>query len=68
MKRGQSQTQLQDIQGFFKKKPCQGQSDAVQSSAGQSQDSTRQGQQISQPERTSEGYVSSHLSAATGES
>ncbi len=77
MKRGQSKAQQQYIQGFFKKKPCQRQVDAVQCSAGQSQ-STRQGQVgqkisspepgstgQSRPERASEDYTSSHLSAAT---
>ncbi len=57
MKRGQSKAQQQYIQGFFKKKPCQRQVDAVQCSAGQSQ-STRQGQagqQISSPEPGSTG-------------
>ena len=69
----------QDIQGFFKKKPCQIQTEAMQSSAHQSQPSTSQGQQTSshgptstghsQPERASKGYTSSPLSAAaTGES
>jgi len=69
MKLGQRKAQQQCIQGFFKKKPCQRQVDAVQFSAGQSQ-STRQGQveqQISRPdpERASEDHTSSHLSAAT---
>ncbi len=67
MKKGQSKAQQQYIQGFFKKKPCQRQVDAVQCSAGQSQ-STRQGQvgqQISRSEPASEDYTSSHLSAAT---
>ncbi len=57
MKRGQSKAQQQYIQGFFKKKPCQRQVDAVQCSAGQSQ-STRQGQvgqQISSREPGSTG-------------
>ncbi len=57
MKRGQSKAQQQYIQGFFKKKPCQRQVDAVQCSAGQSQ-STKQGQvgqQISSPEPGSTG-------------
>ncbi len=52
MKRGQSKAQQQYIQGFFKKKPCQRQVDAVQCSAGQNQ-STKQGQvgqQISSPD------------------
>ncbi len=46
--KGTSKAQQQYIQGFFKKKPCQRQEDAVQCIAGQSQ-STRQvqvGQQI----------------------
>lgn len=74
MKRGQSQTQQRDIQCFFKKKSSQMQ--AVQSSADQSQSSTRQGQHVSKhgtastgyslPEGTSEGYNSRHLPAATG--
>ncbi len=77
MKKGQSKAQQKYIQGFFKKKSCQWQVDAVQCSAGQSQ-STRQGQvgqQIispepgstgqSRPERASEDYTSRHLSAAT---
>ncbi len=76
MKRGQSKAQQQYIQGFFKKKPCQRQVDAVQCSTGQSQ-STRQGQvgqQIISPEPGSTGQSrsepasedhTSHLSAAT---
>ncbi len=35
MKRGQSKAQQQYIQGFFKKKPCQRQVDAVQSRSEQ---------------------------------
>ncbi len=57
MKRGHSKAQQQYVQGFFKKKPCQRQVDAVQCSAGQSQ-STWQGQlgqQISIPEPGSTG-------------
>ncbi len=55
--RGQSKAQQQYIQGFFKKKPCQRQVDAVQCSSGQSQ-STLQGQvgqPISSPEPGSTG-------------
>ncbi|KAF4118494.1 hypothetical protein G5714_000545 [Onychostoma macrolepis] len=70
MKRGQSQTQQQDIQGFFKKKSCQMQTVQVKAKVPQARANMlcKHGTAstgYSQPERTSEGYNSSHLPAAT---